>query len=1036
MLFILERMVRAANRAASAMICLIALIALCYSLYALYDIFSISEGAYISQDLMQFKPMDSAESGGMEALRAVNPAARGWLTVDSTAIDYPVMQGSDDTTYAYTDPYGKPSLSGSIYLSYVNSGDFADSYNMLYGHHMVNDAMFGGLDHFKSMDYLESHRTGTLVTPDRTYTIDLFACMETDAYDPEIYGIDQWTEDNMPEMEAFIAEHAEHYIAPESTYAKMIALSTCADTMTNGRIVVFGHLQELEAETLTGNTYNKEEKPNRKSVVIGFSEKKIALMNLVILCLSIYLVLHAGRIRTKCTLVRSEHRWHFWCMEMMLCLLTAWYVLQDIQFTARYILFDGKTSVVIAACLTIMLSEALAFPCKAKDVHDQMKVRRYKRMNRRWVFAYVMVFMLAFVLPVVTGESEFTAAPSELTGETETYIEQVDIVDENEVDVQTQLFDDIGAAFQMAEPAETEEQADLLYDEKMHDQGADSGPNIPETEKTEQSPETKDNSQGSQPNENASQPTFDSDVSKTTEEADPDVTAIEQISHDTNQDSEKQPDDTKDDVPVQSDNQQESEVETKKEEVFAAELLLGGTPEDEERSEDTSEKPWQENAESHLSSTYDLDVATIEISHDDSFAQAKYETEEAAFSETYIEQETVSATRELVKLLRSVTLKTAEKSYGSTDREWALAYGEHITVTLFFSETDELRFSETLEYQVPENLTLSADEARVAWFSADSQRGKCAVDRNNELTLQWRTVDLPPQLCIVLDGRWYGEGGLWNFGNGVVREITVFDPVDDVGNHDRAESFIESNDSDERKSLNLSLESNDATLQDVSEILETDIGAMEGNGGMENMKIEIGIASSNTENMADLSSSDSEISFLEQNDAERNEEDMNEVMDDGSDIENNDELLHGELSVEAEVVYLQDDIKAEDAGEDPSEDTSDEETVMLRAMEVHYINATMGSLTMEIAGLLPSNVYPVVSPVTAQIPGEEVLLSFDLAFYKEDGTEYVPDEAPKVTLHLPENFEDTTLHVYRVGEGKTKSVRVWRNDQSFIFSAE
>lgn len=39
-----------------------------------------------------------------------------WLTIDDTKIDYPVMQGKDNTEYLNKDPYGDYALAGSIFL--------------------------------------------------------------------------------------------------------------------------------------------------------------------------------------------------------------------------------------------------------------------------------------------------------------------------------------------------------------------------------------------------------------------------------------------------------------------------------------------------------------------------------------------------------------------------------------------------------------------------------------------------------------------------------------------------------------------------------------------------------------------------------------------------------------------------------------------------------------------------------------------------------------------------------------------------------
>ena len=45
-------------------------------------------------------------------LRDINPDVCGWLTLDGTAIDYPVVQGESNFTYLNTDVYGGFALAG------------------------------------------------------------------------------------------------------------------------------------------------------------------------------------------------------------------------------------------------------------------------------------------------------------------------------------------------------------------------------------------------------------------------------------------------------------------------------------------------------------------------------------------------------------------------------------------------------------------------------------------------------------------------------------------------------------------------------------------------------------------------------------------------------------------------------------------------------------------------------------------------------------------------------------------------------------
>ena len=119
-----------------------------YSAYALWDNSQVYAAAdNVQAELLQFKPKAGADNGAsFEELLGINPDVCAWVTLDNTAIDYPVVQGEDNFTYVNTDVYGDFSLAGSIFLDVNCDKNFTDPYSLLYGHHMEESKMFGDLD--------------------------------------------------------------------------------------------------------------------------------------------------------------------------------------------------------------------------------------------------------------------------------------------------------------------------------------------------------------------------------------------------------------------------------------------------------------------------------------------------------------------------------------------------------------------------------------------------------------------------------------------------------------------------------------------------------------------------------------------------------------------------------------------------------------------------------------------------------------------------------------------------------------------------
>ena len=226
---------------------LLAAVLILYSGYVLYDTFATERAASSNAwDLVQFKPeiMDDYEIPlSSSDLKDINKDYRCWLTVYGTSIDYPVVQGTNDTYYASVDIYRRPSLTGAIYLAAANNADFSDSYNVIYGHHMDSGAMFGSLDNMNGTE------TGVIITKDEIYDVQFFAVLNTDAYENQIYRVGNRMDSVLDFLRSGgvggIGIGTEVVYFNEEVAAdakKIVALSTCANANTSGRLVIIGKM--------------------------------------------------------------------------------------------------------------------------------------------------------------------------------------------------------------------------------------------------------------------------------------------------------------------------------------------------------------------------------------------------------------------------------------------------------------------------------------------------------------------------------------------------------------------------------------------------------------------------------------------------------------------------------------------------------------------------------------------------------------------------------------------------------------------------
>lgn len=241
---------RVGNRILSIMAGILILLMLSYGVYSLWDTYKIYANSFADEELLKFRPTDDGEDNPtLKDLKKLNPDVKAWIQVPKTNIDYPVVQGQDDMEYINKNVYGEFELSGEIFLSCLNKDDFSDPYNLVYGHNMKNGGMFADVADFTNKEYFETHQKGKLYLTDATRKIRFFACMKVTAADAKIYHPDGYRKENLKDLLDYIQANAVQYrdvnVTDENS---LIALSTCSEAETNGRVVLIGKLEREVAE--------------------------------------------------------------------------------------------------------------------------------------------------------------------------------------------------------------------------------------------------------------------------------------------------------------------------------------------------------------------------------------------------------------------------------------------------------------------------------------------------------------------------------------------------------------------------------------------------------------------------------------------------------------------------------------------------------------------------------------------------------------------------------------------------------------------
>ena len=172
----------------------------------------------------------------------------GWLTIEGTVIDYPVMYKEDDNDFYLSHNFeGKDDVSGLLVLDKRCEKDGSGMNMLIHGHHMRNGSMFGSLQKYEDEAYYREHTVINFSTLYQERSYEIFAVFISSVYDDESDDIKFYDFIDIRTREEFNS-----YIRSaldDSLYDtgvrpywgdKLISLSTCEYSKENGRLVIVG----------------------------------------------------------------------------------------------------------------------------------------------------------------------------------------------------------------------------------------------------------------------------------------------------------------------------------------------------------------------------------------------------------------------------------------------------------------------------------------------------------------------------------------------------------------------------------------------------------------------------------------------------------------------------------------------------------------------------------------------------------------------------------------------------------------------------
>ena len=161
--------------------------------YVLYDTVVVANSSELEEDIAVIEPKKDDDDFNFDELKRLNSNIVGWIRIDDTNINYPVLQTDDNSYYLSRNYRDEFSVAGSIFLDYRDD-ILLDDFLIIYGHRMSYGKMFSDVTKYAEQGFFNDHLNGALYSKDAVFGLEAIGFAKISANEKDIYGIHRNTD--------------------------------------------------------------------------------------------------------------------------------------------------------------------------------------------------------------------------------------------------------------------------------------------------------------------------------------------------------------------------------------------------------------------------------------------------------------------------------------------------------------------------------------------------------------------------------------------------------------------------------------------------------------------------------------------------------------------------------------------------------------------------------------------------------------------------------------------------------------------------
>ena len=173
----------------------------------------------------------------------------GWIQVNGTNINYPIVQHEDNNFYLEHDFYKRKTNIGWIFADYRNDMENLNNNTIIYGHNLVNRTMFGSIPYMLNKKWFNQKNNQYIKLSTKTSNsiwqiFSVYKITPTTDYLQSVFN----SIDNYQNFLNTLKNRSIKNFNVDLNYTdKIITLSTCDDTGTK-RVAVHAKLIKIESK--------------------------------------------------------------------------------------------------------------------------------------------------------------------------------------------------------------------------------------------------------------------------------------------------------------------------------------------------------------------------------------------------------------------------------------------------------------------------------------------------------------------------------------------------------------------------------------------------------------------------------------------------------------------------------------------------------------------------------------------------------------------------------------------------------------------